>query len=119
MSILDDFLGDFAADLTGDQKADLERVAARIDELFPADKLDDTQPASDALSGAVMLVAGDATAESLAADLRHLRDQAETARQRLAGAMIYETMISGTSYYELGKRTGQAANTIKNMAAGR
>ena len=66
-----------------------------------------------------MLVAGDATAESLAADLRHLRDQAETARQRLAGAMIYETMISGTSYYELGKRTGQAANTIKNMAAGR
>jgi|GEM_PF-4459058 len=119
MTSLDDFLGDLAAELTDEQKVNLERVAARIDELFPADKLDDFMPASDALSGAVMLVAGDATAESLAAALRHHRGQAETARQRLAGAVIYETMISGTSYYELGKRTQQAANTVKNLAAGR
>ena len=104
------FLGRAADDLTDERKADLARVAGRIGELYPADVLDDAEPGREALNGATMLALGDATVESLAVELRGAR---ERARQRLAGAMLYEQMILGTSDYELAARSQQARGTVR------
>ena len=108
-----DYLGDFAADLTDERKADLVRVAGRIGELYPADVLDDAEPGREALSGATMAALGDATVESLAAELRGARAALERARQRLAGAMLWEQMALGTSDYKLAARSQQARGTVR------
>ena len=113
MSEIRAFLGDFADQLTADQIADLERVADRIDELYPADVLDDAEPGREALSGATMLALGDATVESLAAELRGARAVLERARQRLAGAMLWEQMALGTSDYKLAARSQLARGTVR------
>ena len=106
-------LGDFAADLTDEQTADLERVADRIDGRFPAAELDDTAPAMEALSGASMVALGDETVETLAAGLRAARAEAERAYQRLAGAMLWEQMALGTSDYKLAARSQLARGTVR------
>ena len=113
MSEIRAFLGDFAEQLTADQIADLERVADRIDGRFPAAELDDTAPATEALSGAVMAAVGDATVESLAHELRAARAEAERAYQQLAGAMMWEQEHVGVSDYTLAARTGQARGTVR------
>ena len=107
------FLGSTAADLTAEQAVDLERVAERVAARFPADELDDTAPAMEALSGAVMAAVGDATVESLSDELRAARAAAEQAYQRLAGAMMWEQQHAGESDYKLAARTGQARGTIR------
>ena len=113
MSEIRAFLGDFADQLTTDQIADLERVADRIDGRFPAAELDDTAPAMEALSGASMVALGDETVESLAAELRGARAALERARQRLAGAMLWEQVALGTSEYKLAARSQQARGTVR------
>ena len=110
---ISDFLGRAAAELTDERKADLSRVAGRIGELYPADVLDDAEPGREALNGAAMLALGDATVESLAVELRGARAALERARQRLAGAMLYEQMILGTSDYKLADRSQQARGTVR------
>ena len=68
------FLGDFADDLTDEQKADLARVAGRIGELYPADLLDDAEPGGEALNGATMaafLAVCDPLAAAVAASVVH------------------------------------------------
>ena len=113
MSEIRAVLGDFADQLAADQIADLERVADRIDGRFPAAELDDTAPAMEALSGAVMAAVGDATVESLSDELRVARAAAEQAYQRLAGAMMWEQQHAGESDYKLAARTGQARGTVR------
>ena len=107
------FLGRAADDLTDERKADLARVAGRIGELYPADVLDDAEPGREALNGATMLALGDATVESLAVELRGARAALERARQRLAGAMMWEQMVLGTSDYKLAARSQQARGTVR------
>ena len=107
------FLGDAAGDLTDERKADLTRVAGRIGELYPADVLDDAEPGREALSGATMAALGDATVESLAAEQRGARAAMERARQRLAGAMLWEQMALGASDYKLAARSQQARGTVR------
>ena len=104
------FLGN-TADLTAEQAADLERVAERVAARFDAAELDDTEPAMEALSGAVMAAVGDATVESLAHEMRAARAAAERAYYQLAGAMMWEQQHTGESDYKLAARTGQARGT--------
>lgn len=113
MSEIRAFLGDSADQLTVDHIADLERVADRIAARFPADELDDTAPAMEALSGASMVALGDETVESLSDELRAARAAAERAYQRLAGAMMWEQEHVGVSDYTLASRSGQARGTVR------
>ena len=87
---LDAFLGDSAGELTAEQKADLTRVWDLINELYPADALDDATPGMEARNGATMAALGDATVESLAVELRSARAALERARQWHAGAILWE-----------------------------
>ena len=65
------------------------------------------------LNGATMLALGDATVETLAAGLRAARAEAERAYQQLAGAMMWEQMVLGTSDYKLAARSQQARGTVR------
>ena len=107
------FLGDIADELTAEQVRDLERVAERVNARFPAAELDDPAPATEALSGAVIVALGDETVETLAAGLRAARAEAERAYYQLAGAMMWEQQHTGESDYKLATRTGQARGTVR------
>lgn len=111
---LDAYLGDFADDLTEDQKADLLRASDEIDALYPDD--DDLDEYADerlaAFSAAVQYVMGDLDAASAGDNLLMARSASASAMAAARQIALMAT-ANGAQEAPLARQLGVDRMTIR------
>lgn len=107
---LDAYLGDFADQLDDQQRRMLKVALEKLAERWPSPDFTDEQ--TEAGNAVTELVFGDTTADQLAADYRAARDAERTARLRLAGVIVVES-LAGTPESVIAERLGVTRMTVR------
>lgn len=107
---INDYLGEFAADATDEQKTAIAAAAAQIDDRFGEDGDDREQ----ALSGAVQVILGDSNVPELARARQLVQGAANDAYNQLKGAIIAAHQ-AGESEYALTAASGVTRVTIRKI----
>ncbi|MCU1687765.1 MAG: hypothetical protein JWQ81_8504 [Amycolatopsis sp.] len=108
---LDAYLGDFANDLTADQKAELLSASDDIDALYPED--DDLDERQAAFSAAVQYVMGDLDAPSAGDNLLIARNATASAMAAARQIAVMAT-ASGAKEAPLARELGVDRMTVRS-----
>ena len=111
----DAWLGQARDEMTDEQLSRFDSLAERIAERWPDDEDDMGASRSERLSGALMIVLGDATLEELGAERARAKLALEEATQRLQGAIVASADLGPS---EIARRAGVARDTVR-QALGR
>ncbi len=106
----DAWLGPARDEMTDEQLDRFDELAAAIEDRWPADA-DDPDANADRLSGALMIVLGDATLESLGAERLEAMRALDEATRRLQGAMLSNADLGPS---EIARRAGVARDTVRH-----
>ena len=105
----DAWLGPARDTMTDDQLDRFDAITAIIEDRWPADP-DDPDANADRLSGALQIILGEATLESLGADRHRAQTALVRASQTLQGAMA---VCADLGPSEVTRRAGVARNTAR------
>ncbi len=105
------YLGDFADNLTAEQKAALRRAAEQIEQRWP--DADDSDLRRDAFTAAAMLAFGDATDEGIASEWASARRAERDAHARLTGAIIWGSIAAPEPETRQAERLGVTRMTVR------
>ena len=111
----DAWLGPARDEMTDEQLSRFDSLTERIAERWPDDEDDMGASRSERLSGALMIVLGDATLEELGAERARAMLALDEATQRLQGAMVASADLGPS---EIARRAGVARDTAR-QALGR
>ena len=113
---LDAYLGDFADEMTDENKVTLGLVLDKLAQRWPSPDL--TDEATAAGNAATELAFQDSTPEQIAAEYRAARDAEQVARLRLTGAIVWTALAEPTlSEQAIGDRYGVTRMTVRKALA--
>ena len=107
----DAWLGPALEQMSGEQLEAFDDAARQIFDRYPATE-DDPDAATEALSGALMVILGDDTLERLAGEWSSARAAERDAMARLTGAIIAEA-VQGQPETTIAQRTGVNRMTVR------
>jgi hypothetical protein len=108
---LDAYLGEFADQLSEQQRAVLASALNILEDRWPGP--DYTDERTEAGNAATEVVFGDATADQIASEYRTARSAERVARLRLTGAILATSLAGETSEPALAERFGVTRMTIR------
>ena len=113
---LDAYLGDFADEMTDENKRVLQHVLDKLAQRWPSP--DFTAEATEAGNAATRLAFGDSMPDEFAAEYRAAREAEQTAWLRLTGAIVWTALAEPTlSEQAIADRYGVTRMTVRKALA--